>query len=78
THLIYEKRTGLLLWVDTLLNPYVLEMSINGFSPPITASPASTMPDELIPAFPILYISIIIVGALILVTAKTSKKLKFI
>ena len=77
THLIYEKRTGLLLWVDTFINPYVLEMSINGFSPPVIPSPPST-PDELIPAFPILYLSLMIVGALILVTAKTSKKLKFI
>ena len=81
THLIYEKRTGLLLWVDTLLKPYVLEMSINGYSPPETPSeptPPDETPNELIPAFPILYIGIIIVGALILLTAKTSKKLKFI
>lgn len=76
THLIYEKRTGLLLWVDTFINPYVLEMSINGFSPPVTASPPT--PNELIPAFPILYLAITIVGALILVITKTSKKLKFI
>ncbi|MHA1509412.1 MAG: hypothetical protein ACTSO6_11990 [Promethearchaeota archaeon] len=78
TQLIYEKKTGLLLWVDTLLNPYVLEMSINGFSPPITASPAPTTPNELIPGFPILFLGIVIVGALLLVTGKTSKKLKFI
>ncbi len=78
THLIYEKHTGLLLWVDTLLNPYVLEMSIIGFSPPITASPPPTQPDETIPTFPTLLIGIIIVGALIIVTSKTSKKLKFI
>ena len=76
THLIYEKQTGLLLWVDTLLNPYVLEMSINGYSPPETPSPPA--PNELIPAFPILYLGIIIVGALLLVTAKTRKKSKFI
>ena len=77
THLIYEKHTGLLLWVDTLLNPYVLEMSINGYSPQETPSPPPA-PEELIPSFPILLIGIIIVGALFLVTAKTSKKLKFI
>ncbi|GAI87042.1 unnamed protein product, partial [marine sediment metagenome] len=77
THLIYEKLTGLLLWVDTFINPYVLEMTINGFSPPVTPS-SPTTPNELILAFPILYLSIMIVGALILVTAKTSKKLKFI
>ncbi len=77
THLIYEKRTGLLLWVDTLLNPYVLEMSINGYSPPETPSPPPT-PEELIPSFPTLLIGIITVGALLLVTAKTRKKSKFI
>jgi len=77
THLIYEKRTGLLLWVDTFINPYVLEMTIVGFSPPITPSQPTT-PNELIPAFPILYLGIMIVGALILITTKTSKKLKFI
>lgn len=77
THLIYEKRTGLLLLVDTFINPYVLEMTINGFSPPVTPSSPTTT-NELIPAFPILYLTIMIVGALILVTAKTSKKLKFI
>jgi len=77
THLIYEKRTGLLLWANTSINPYVLEMSINGFSPPETPSTPTT-PNELIPAFPILYLGIMIVGAVILVTAKTSKKLKFI
>jgi hypothetical protein len=77
THLIYEKQTGLLLWVDTLLNPYVLEMSINGYSPPETPSPPPT-PEELIPSFPTLLIGIITVGALLLVTAKTRKKSKFI
>ena len=77
THLIYEKNTGLLLWVDTFLNPYVLEMSINGYSPPETPSPPPT-PEESIPSFPILLIGIIIVGALLLVTAKTRKKSKFI
>ena len=77
THLIYEKLTGLLLWVDTFINPYVLEMTINGFSPPVTPS-SPTTPNELIPAFPIIYFGIMIVGALIIVTAKTSKKLKFI
>jgi len=77
TYLIYEKQTGLLLWVDTLLNPYILEMSINGYSPPETPSPPPT-PEELIPSFPTLLIGIITVGALLLVTAKTRKKSKFI
>ena len=77
THLIYEKQTGLLLWVDTLLGPYVLEMSIIGYSPPETPSAPPT-PEESIPSFPILLIGIIIVGALLLVTAKMRKKLKFI
>jgi len=76
THLIYEKRTGLLLWVDTFINPYILEMTINGFSPPVTPS-SPTTPNELIHAFPILYFGIMVVGALIIVTAKTNKKLKF-
>jgi len=77
THLIYEKRTGLLLWVNTLLNPYVLEMSINGYSPPETPLPPPA-PEESIPSFPTLLFGIIIIGTLILVTTKTSKKLKFI
>ncbi|TES98109.1 MAG: hypothetical protein E3J90_06160 [Promethearchaeota archaeon] len=78
THLIYEKQTGLLLWVDTLLNPYILEMSIIGYSPQETPSPPAPAPEESIPSFPILLIGIIIVGALLLVTAKTRKKSKFI
>jgi len=81
THLIYEKQTGLLLWVNTSLNPYVLEMSINGYSPPETPSeppPTPTPPDNAIPAFPTLLFGMIIIGALILITTKTSKKSKFI
>ena len=77
THLIYEKHTGLLLWVDTFINPYVLEMSINGYSLPETPS-QPTPPDETIPSFPFLLFGIIITGALIIVTWKISKKLKFI
>ncbi|MBY9019487.1 MAG: hypothetical protein KGD67_00420 [Candidatus Lokiarchaeota archaeon] len=78
THLIYEKQTGLLLWVDTFINPYVLEMSINGYSPPEEPSQPPPPPDETIPSFPILLFGIAIVGALIIVTTNTNKKLKFI
>jgi len=77
THLIYEKHTGLLLWVDTFINPYVLEMSINGYSPPDTPS-QPTPPDETIPFFPFLLLGITITGALILIMWIVSKKLKSI
>lgn len=77
THLIYEKHTGLLLWVDTFINPYVLEMCINGYSPPDTPS-QPTPPDETIPFFPFLLLGITITGALILIMWIVSKKLKSI
>lgn len=76
THLIYEKHTGLLLWVDTFINPYVLEMSINGYSPPETPSQPSP-PDETIPSFPFVFLGIILTSALILLTWRVSKKLEF-
>lgn len=77
THLIYEKHTGLLLWVDTFINPYVLEMSINGYSPLETPSPPSP-PNETIPSFPFPFLGIIMTGALILIAWRVNKKLKFI
>jgi len=77
TYLIYEKHTGLLLWVDTFINPYELEMSIIGYSLPETPS-QPTPPDETIPSFPTLLFGTIITGVLIIVTWKVSKKLKFI
>ncbi|MHA2033046.1 MAG: hypothetical protein ACW99Q_27075, partial [Candidatus Kariarchaeaceae archaeon] len=33
TSMIFEKRTGLLLWVNTSFGSYILEMSIGGYSP---------------------------------------------
>ncbi|MBY8988374.1 MAG: hypothetical protein KGD61_07960 [Candidatus Lokiarchaeota archaeon] len=75
THLIYEKHTGLLLWVDTFINPYVLEMSINGYSlPEIPSQP--TPSDETINFLPTLFFGIILTGALILLTWEVSKKKK--
>ena len=75
THLIYEKHSGLLLWVDTFINPYVLEMSINGYSlPEIPSQP--TPPDETINFLPIFLFGIIISGALIIVIWIVGKKLK--
>lgn len=75
THLIYEKHSGLLLWVDTFINPYMLEMSINGYSlPEIPSQP--TPPDEPINFLPILLFGIIISGALIIVIWIVGKKLK--
>jgi hypothetical protein len=77
THLIYEKHTGLLLWVDTLLDPYVLEMSLIGYSPPETPSqPPPTPPNETIPSFPILYLGIMMVSVVLLIITTTNKKLK--
>jgi len=75
THLIYEKHTGLLLWVDTFINPYILEMSIIGYSLPETPL-QPTPPDETISLFPLLFLGIMITGALILITWRVSRKKK--
>lgn len=55
THLIYEKRTGLLLWASTYINPYILEMSIEEFTPPQIENPPE-QPDNQIDSFPMIVI----------------------
>ncbi|MFX0076625.1 MAG: hypothetical protein ACFE96_14375, partial [Candidatus Hermodarchaeota archaeon] len=78
THLIYEKHTGLLLWVDTFINPYVLEMNVIGYSPPEAPSQPSPPPDDTIPSFPFTFLGLIIASGLIIMMWKLSKKLRVI
>jgi hypothetical protein len=77
THLIYEKHTGLLLWVDTYINPYVLEMSIFGYSPP-EAPTQPPPPDDTISSFPFIFLGLIITCGLIITIWKLSKNLRVI
>ena len=72
THLIYEKITGLLLWVDSDVGSYSLEMKLIGFEFPETppTQPPPAPPPPLIDAFPIgallitllISVSVIIIG----------------
>jgi hypothetical protein len=76
THLIYEKRTGLLLWVSTYINPYFLEMSIEGFTPPqIETLPEQ--PNNQIPNFPPIIIVGIVATSIIVIILKLMRKIKF-
>ncbi len=46
TYMIYEKRTGLLLWAETSMTGYSLDLKIEGFSPSIYETPQITPPPE--------------------------------
>ncbi|MHA1982299.1 MAG: hypothetical protein ACTSXN_14555 [Promethearchaeota archaeon] len=71
THFIYEKKTGLLQWVDTDVGSFSLEMTLIGFTPPATTNPPST-PNDSIPS----YIPIILGIGLILTSTLIIKKVK--
>jgi len=77
THLIYEKRTGLLLWVSTYINPYELELSIEGFIPPKTET-SPQEPDNQIPSFQIITIICIIGTTMIVIIIFSKRRVKFV
>ncbi len=45
-YMIYEKRTGLLLWADVSITGYFLELKIEGFNPSIYETPQVSPPPE--------------------------------
>ena len=71
THFIYEKKTGLLQWIDTDVGSFSLEMTLIGFTPPSTTNPPAT-PDDSIPS----YIPIILGIGIILTSTLIIKKVK--
>lgn len=70
THLIYEKKTGLLQWVDTFVGSFSLEMTLIGFTPP--ANPTITTPNNSIPS----YIPLILGLGIFLTSTLVVKKVK--
>jgi len=77
THLIYEKRTGLLLWVSTYIKPYTLEMSIEEYTLP-EAETLPQQPDNQISSFPMITIISIIGTTMIAVIIISKRRVKFV
>lgn len=77
THLIYEKRTGLMLRVSTYINPYILEMCIEGFTPTEVEIPPQ-QPDNQIPTYSWILIISFIGISVVTVILITKKRVKFI
>ena len=67
THLIYEKKTGLLQWIDTVLGSFNLEMTLIGFTPSVKTT-IPPPPNDSIPSYIplILGIGILITSTLII------------
>ena len=72
TSLLYEKRTGLLLWAYTSIGDYLLEMRIEGYTPWESTGEATPTPPniflELLPYFIIASISILLITGSFLVS----------
>jgi len=66
THMIYEKLTGLLLWVNTSLSNYLLEMKIEGYTPWFDEPAPETGPPPVSIIF-LPYLIVIIVSVAIVV-----------
>ncbi|MHA2122600.1 MAG: DUF4430 domain-containing protein, partial [Promethearchaeota archaeon] len=79
TSMIFEKRTGLLLWANTSFGSYFLEMSIEGYSPWASAEEVIPSPPNPIAEF-LPYIAIISISAVsalsLLAVSKVNKKIK--
>jgi len=80
TSILYEKRTGVLLWANTSFSSYFLEMVIEGYTP-WESEPEEEIPKtsnffkEFLPYLIIIIISIVVAGAF-LGTSKLTPKLK--
>jgi len=70
THFIYEKKTGLLQWIDTEVGSFSLEMTLIGFTPPPTTTNPPSNP--AIPSF----IPIILGSGMIITSVLLIKKVK--
>ena len=72
THLIYEKKTGLLQWIDTDVGSFNLEMTLIGFTPPV----ATTNPPPLIPSYIPIILGLGILSASALIIKKLKRQIK--
>ena len=81
THLIYEKLTGLLLWINSSLGTYLLEMKIEGYTPWFDdsaqeAGPTPPPPDIQFLPYLIVIIASVAIVIPIEVGSRTSSKTK--
>ncbi|MFX1527913.1 MAG: DUF4430 domain-containing protein [Promethearchaeota archaeon] len=67
TSLIYEKQTGLLLWADTSIGNYLLEIKIQGYHPWSRIIPSSVQIDLLLEVFP--YLLVISISGILAVSS---------
>jgi hypothetical protein len=75
TNLIYEKRTGLLLWVYTSIGDYLLEMAIDDYTPwESTGEESRPSPNLFLQILP--YIVIASISMLIITTSFITSKVK--
>jgi len=81
TYLIYEKRTGILLWVETFVGSYLLEMTIGDYTPWESEGENNGTPNNLllkaIPYIIISSISIILMATSIIISRVNTKLKKF-
>ena len=77
----YEKRTGLLLWTDSIAKNYRLTMTIENYIPPTTTGSTVIVDDddddddvrEAIPSFPIIILISIAIFTTIILALRTKK-----
>jgi hypothetical protein len=81
TYLIYEKRTGILLWVETFVGSYLLEMAIDNYKPwESERENDGTQSNLLIKSLPYIIISsisIILISTSLIISKINSKFKKF-
>ncbi|MHA1669749.1 MAG: hypothetical protein ACTSV5_04125 [Promethearchaeota archaeon] len=75
THFIYEKKSGLLQWIDTDVGSFSLEMVLIGFTPPKATNPPPS-PNDSVPSFIPLILGIGILLTSVIVTKKVKRQIK--
>jgi hypothetical protein len=76
TYLIYEKLTGLLLWVSTKVIDYVLDLTLIGYDPTIVPGNPTDTPENIIPSYPTYIFGMIIGFSMLIVILKNKHRLK--
>ncbi|MFX1378107.1 MAG: DUF4430 domain-containing protein [Promethearchaeota archaeon] len=81
TYIIYEKRTGILLWVETFVGSYLIEMAIGDYTPWESEGENNGAPNNLllkaIPYIIISSISMILMATSIIISRVNTKFKKF-
>ncbi len=81
TYLIYEKRTGILLWVETFVGSYLLEMAIDDYTPWESKEENNGTPSNLLlkslPYIIISSIGIILMSTSLIISRVNTKFKKF-